>query len=241
MSIKRMITKLALAFAAKKGLDAFKGMGGMSGLKSALNTTGATPTQDVDRGGMSGRIGGASDGDTNGLGNILGSLGLAGVTNEGGAGQNGSIGAVLGSLATAFGAPAPKAGDDLEHQFNATDTLNDDDAGPVLRAMVQMARADGSIDDDEQAALFDILDDADPQEKAALKAALRDPVDPRALAAETPSHARKEVYSAALLIGTPDTDAERDFLHALATGLTLDQHDLDRLHSAMGKPRIVLA
>ena len=36
MSIQRMITKLALAFAAKKGMDAFKGMGGIDGVKTAL-------------------------------------------------------------------------------------------------------------------------------------------------------------------------------------------------------------
>lgn len=103
-----------------------------------------------------------------------------------------------------------------------------------------MARADGSIDEDEQAALFEILDDATVSEKAILTAALREPVDARGLANDTPSHARKEVYSAALLIGTPDTEHERNFLQTLAVALDLKQHELDRLHSAMGKPRIVL-
>ena len=240
MSIKRMVTKLALAFAAKKGMEAFRGMGGMAGVQSALKS-GATPAQDVQRGGTSGRIGGASDGNSNGLGNILGSLGLAGATNDGDRAPGNSIGAVLGSLASAFGAPTPEAKDDLETQFNDTATLSDQDAAPVLRAMVQMARADGSIDDDEQAALFDILDDANEAEKATLTAALREPVDPRGLAADTPPHARKEVYSAALLIGSPDTAREHEFLQTLARGLDLDQSDLDRMHSAMGKTRVVLA
>lgn len=239
MSIKRMVTKLALAFAAKKGMEAFKGMGGMSGLQSAMKNTTA-PAKDGNRAGLSGHTGGASDGNTGGLGSILASFGLGGDTNDGGTARNGSIGAIIGSLAGTLGAPTAGAQNELETQFDETDTLRDEDAAPVLRAMVQMARADGAIDEAEQAALFDILDDASDDEKATLKSALGEPVDPRALADDTPSHARKEVYSAALLIGTPDTPSERDFLRALATGLRLDQIELDRMHSAMGKPRVML-
>lgn len=247
MSIKRMVTKLALAFAAKKGLEALRGAGGIRGLQSSL-ASGQQPSQELDRGGMSGRIGGATDARTGGLGNLLGSLGVSGAADNGEAGSAGqsvptntSLGSLLGSLATAFGNPTNQGGKSTENVIGSAHPAKDEDAYPVLRAMVQMARADGSIDEDEQNALFEILDDASQSEKDAVNAALREPVDAAALAKDTPHRTREEVYSAALLIGDPNVELERGFLDALASGLDLQQHDLDRLHSALGKPRLVLS
>lgn len=247
MSIKRMVTKLALAFAAKKGMEALRGAGGIRGLQASLSGT-PQPSQEVDRGGMSGRIGGASDARTGGLGNLLSSLGMSGAADNGEAGMAGqgvptntSLGALLGSLAASFGGQNNTSSPAQANTIGSSDPVREEDAAPVLRAMVQMARADGTIDEDEQSALFDILNDATESEKDAVNAALREPVDASAIARDTPHRTREEVYSAALLIGDPDTDKERSFLQALARGLDLEQHDLDRLHSAMGKPRLVFS
>lgn len=241
MSIKRMITKLALAFAAKKGVEVFRSMGGLSGLKDTLQ---GQTAQGAQRGGMQGRIGGASDAQTGGLGNILGALGVAGATDAREAGVTGqisplnqSLGGLFGSLAGALGhrSEPDAASRELEEQLHLNDVERDDDAAPILRAMVQMARADGAIDADEQDTLFQILDDASPSEQAILKNALREPVDPKALAADTPDHARKEVYAAALLVGQPENRKEQEYLSTLATALDLSSDDLTGLHRAMGK------
>lgn len=241
MSIKRMITKLALAFAAKKGVEAFRSIGGLSGLKNMLQ---GTPGTGEARGGMQGRIGGASDAQTGGLGNILGSLGAASASGPREAGVTGqisplnqSLGAVFGNLASALGqrSEPESAVQDFEDQLETDDIENDDAGEYVIRAMVQMARADGAIDDSEQEILFEILNDVSASEKAILTDALREPVDPHALASATPAHARKEVYAAALLVGQPGNDKERDYLKSFGFGLGLSAAEISNLHRAMGK------
>lgn len=247
MSIKRMVTKLALAYAATKGAEAFRNMGGISGLKDALQ--GPTGPGEA-RGGMQGRIGGDRASGAGGLGNILASLGQGAATDgrEAGTGgqispQNASLGSLFGMLAGALGQQVePRAAArDLDRQFEVNDAEADSDARPILRAMVHMARVDGQIDETEQSALFDILDDASDDERAMLKSAMREPVDAQSIAAETPRHARKEVYSAALLISAPDNSDEMAFLRDLAAHLGLGQGELDDLHRAMGKPVIAMS
>lgn len=77
-------------------METFRGMGWIVGVQSAIEF-GVTPTQDGECGGMSGWIGGASNGNSNGLGDMLGSLGLAGATNGGGRALGNSSSAVAGS------------------------------------------------------------------------------------------------------------------------------------------------
>ena len=206
MSIQRMITKLALAFAAKKGMDAFKGMGGIDGVKTALK--------------------GNATSSPSGLGASVNAASNAG-----------TIGTMIGMLSSAINGRMsdPQTNTALDTQFATSTPVRDNEGYTVLRAMVQMARADGSIDQTEQAALFEILNDASAAEKSILTDALGEPVDPQKLAADTPAHARNEVYSAALLVGTADTHLEQQFLRALAHGLGLDQNSVDKLHSALGK------
>ncbi|WP_227272131.1 DUF533 domain-containing protein [Roseobacter weihaiensis] len=243
MSLKNMITKLALAFAAKKGLDAFTAMGGMPGLAARLqNATPAGPDTES-------RTDEVQTADTEGLGSIIEALGQT----RGNAGRsisarqqgnplNASLGSLFGTLANAFNqsGSSEKSGQDLQHHFTIEDFQSEDEARPVLRAMVQMARADGSIDNDEQSFLFGLLEDASDSEQAALRRAFREPVDAASVARDTPDYARKEVYSAALLVGEPDHPHEKSFLTHLAQALRLRQGEVDDLHRAIGKAPIAV-
>jgi len=251
MSMKRMVTKLALAFAAKKGMEAFRGAGGIDGLRASLageNNTADQPTREA-RGGMDGRIGGDRASDAGGLGNLLGSLGIGGATGGREAGMtgqvspiNGSLGGLFGALASAFGdrTRASDSARDLDAQFDGNDINSEAEARSIMRAMVHMSRADGAIDADEQAALLNILEEASPEERASLQDALREPVDAKSIASETPQHARKEVYTAALLLGDPKASRERAFLVELAVALGLREGEISDLHDAVGKDRITL-
>ncbi|PRY22148.1 uncharacterized membrane protein YebE (DUF533 family) [Aliiruegeria haliotis] len=242
MSLKRMITKLALAFAAKKGMELFRSAGGIEGLKRSM-TANAVPAGG-GRGGMVGRIGGATDASTDGLGNLLGSLGLAEATGAREAGVTGqlgsqSIGGLFSTLASALGGQAGQApsasGPNLQDELDFNDIEDTSTAGPMIRAMVQMARADGKIDEAEQSALMSFFDDATQEERRLLQDALTEPVDAGAIAADTPSDARKEVYAAALLVGDPENGHERTFLQNLAEALELETAQTGVLHQAMGK------
>lgn len=251
MPLKRMITKLALAFAAKKGMEAFHSVGGLDGVKQMLSGKSSAGAGAALRGvgttNGHGRVGGTMTSDTGGLGNLLDSLGYSGATNATEAGTTGqmaprnqSLGGLFGALAGAINGQLQPSQDRhaMEDHLADENVRNDEDAKSVLRAMVHMARADGGIEDDEYDALLEILEDATDEEREVLRQSMREPVDARQVAADTPAHARKEVYSAALLVGEPNKPAEKTFLSKLAEHLGLDQAEVSRLHAAMGKPAV---
>ena len=251
MSLKRMVTKLALAFAAKKGMEAFKTVGGIDGVKQMLsgNRPAGSAAAMGQRGETHGhgRVGGVRTSDTGGLGSLLDGLGYGGASAGREAGVTGqmasgtpSLGGLLGGLAAAIGGQPqmPQARHAMEDHLADDNIQTDRDAKSILRAMVHMARADGGVQDDEYAALMEILDDASDEEREVLRQSMQEPVDAQTVAAETPIHARKEVYSAALLVGEPDKPAEKTFLRNLAAHLGLDDADVRQLHMAMGKPAI---
>ncbi|WP_299681478.1 tellurite resistance TerB family protein [uncultured Roseobacter sp.] len=237
MSVKRMITKLALAFAAKKGMDVLRSAGGIQGLAKSLSSPGAVQTADS---GMLGRIGGAREASAGGLGNILGSLGIAGATDGREAGVTGqasplnqSLGQIFGNLAATFGGNSVGRAHKLDEEFDGRDVDDTDEVRPIVMAMVQMARADGNIDDAEQRALLDFLDDATEEEQRILREALNNQITAEQIAEQTPHHARKEVYAAALLVGDPDNPQERAFLNELGSHLQLSEMETNRLQAAL--------
>lgn len=242
MGIKRMITKLALAFAAKKGVEMFRHAGGIDGIRSAMNAQGRRSGGD--------RVGGARQAQAGGIGNILGSLGVASATDgrEGGLAGQGTpyskdvggplgapLGGLLGTLSQSFGqGGSPEqmhALSETEQSDNAP--LEQATARAVVRAMVHVARADGHIDQDERRALEDVMSDADDDEISLLKDAMNEPVDAHAVAHDTPMYARRDVFAAALLVAGDASAQEQAYLNSLAEALALSPADLDALHSAM--------
>ncbi|MEO0774020.1 MAG: DUF533 domain-containing protein [Pseudomonadota bacterium] len=242
MGMKRMITKLALAFAAKKGVEMFRNAGGIEGLRSAMNGT--------DRRAGGDRVGGAREGQADGLGNILGSLGVAGATDgrEGGlAGQDvstgrnfggpmgASLGGLLGSLSQSIGQGGSP---DRMHRLSEVNDSEDDPmtmatGRAVIRAMVHVARADGHIDPDERRALEEVLSDANETELSMVKDAMKEAVDAQSVADATPMSARRDVYAAALLVAGDASAQDQAYLNDLAKGLALSPADIDALHGAM--------
>ncbi len=240
MSLKRMVTKLALAFAAKKGAEVFRNAGGLKGVQDMLAGRQSGTGSSVGHG----RVGGTRASDTGGLGNILDSLGYAGATNGREAGVNGQISPLNAGLGTLFGALAgitggskAQASDEeaLSEQVSEDNIQTDRDAKSMLRAMVHMARADGGVSDDEYDSLMDILHDASESDREAIHMAMREPINAEGIAKDTSPQARKEVYAAALLVGEPDNPAEQNFLSKLAAHLNLSHADVEKLHGAMQK------
>ncbi|WP_298433419.1 DUF533 domain-containing protein [uncultured Jannaschia sp.] len=222
MSLKRMAMKMALAFAAAKGVEAFRNRGGMQGVKSMLAGAGG------------GRAGGAGGGGLSSLlGGLTGGTGGAGGTGMGGAG----LGGLLGGLAAMAGGSAA-LGQPQAAQSRMIDDGPDDEetAHAMVRAIGQAVRADGQIDAEERAVLQDILGEADTEEdRAALDFALSEPVDPEALARDVPHGSEGQVYAAALTAIDPDHPAERDYLGRFAKALRLRDAELRQLHEAAGK------
>lgn len=187
------------------------------------------------------QVGGLSGGQLGGIGALAGALLGGGV---GGAARGGAL-AVLGTLAlTALRNAqaqrgAASAGEiDLDPADVAAVT------GPgteklLLRAMISAAKADGNIDQAEMQKIIGKIgeDGVTDEEKAFVMSELSAQTDVAALAAEATSPAlAAEVYAASLLAISVDTDAEREYLRALAQALRLDAATVDQLHQITGAP-----
>jgi uncharacterized membrane protein YebE (DUF533 family) len=95
----------------------------------------------------------------------------------------------------------------------------------VLVAMIQGAKADGHIDAQEQARIFDTIGklDLDAEAKAFVMDEMAAPLDiSRVAAFATGTEVAVELYAATLLAMDPDTAEERAYLNRLATVLRLD-------------------
>ncbi|TRD15167.1 DUF533 domain-containing protein [Palleronia caenipelagi] len=218
MSLKNMAMKMALAVAAAKGMQALNKAGGIDGLKRKLTQGG---------GGSSG-----------GFGGMLEKLGVD--DRSGGMARGGGLGGMLGGLAGLAGGTA--AAGQMKGLLDSTrdtpeDTPEEEQvSGLMIRAMVQAARADGEIDEAERAGLMEVLNDADPQEIAFLQEQMTAPVDPEALARDTPDGHEIEVYTTAVLAIEPDNRAEAEFLDRLARAMGIEQQVVNQIHEAQGKP-----
>ncbi|WP_226780835.1 DUF533 domain-containing protein [Oceaniglobus trochenteri] len=234
MSLKSMMTKLAIAFVAAKGAQAFTRAGGMEGVKRKL------AEQKGSGQGLGGLLGGSSgSGSGGGLGGMLGQLGLGGSGGAAGGMAAGGIGGILGGLAGGS-APGETGGDSTRMQGLLDSTAKPDvpeeaEAGLVIRAMVMAAKADGEIDETERRALWEVLGDSEAADQAFVEAAMNAPVDVEALARDVPAGLELEIYTASVMAIEPDNRAEAQYLHALAERLGLERDTVNEVHTAQGK------
>lgn len=106
----------------------------------------------------------------------------------------------------------------------------------LLTAMVSAAKADGHIDADEQARIFEKIDEAGlgAEEKAFLMDELRSPLDiDKVVAGATTPEAAAEIYAASRLAIDPDHAAEQAYLQMLSARLGLDQALVNEIEFAV--------
>ncbi|WP_207102484.1 tellurite resistance TerB family protein [Paracoccus shandongensis] len=199
------------------------------------------------------RTGSSSGGG--GLGDLLGQLG--GGTKTRSAGAGGGLGDLLGGLlggAAAGGLAGSLAKKDSQptndasfgELFNDAVVKQDEPeiaptpeqnavAGLMLRAMIQAAKSDGTVDEAEKQRLLGKLgDDLDDEERQFIRAQMAAPVDPEALARDVPAGLESQVYLMSLLAIDLDHDDEVRYLGRLAQALKLDRPAIDEIHSQVG-------
>ncbi|NCU21038.1 tellurite resistance TerB family protein [Candidatus Falkowbacteria bacterium] len=234
MSFVKTLATLAVGFAAARGVDHYKKIGGMEGVKGALRGVG-------EPGGMADQVGQMAEkmgvpGGKTAVRDLFAKFGTsaAGATEATEAG----LGSLVAALTGAATAGAKTTSDMLGALTGGTpaDAMMEDNARLMIRAMIQAVKSDGVIDEAERMQVLAQLKDATPEEIAFVKAEMDAPIDIAALAAATGVQARAQVYSAALMAIRVDTDAERAYLHSLATALGLDAATVAGLHSTMGRP-----
>ena len=107
-------------------------------------------------------------------------------------------------------------------------------AGLMLKAMIQAAKADGEIDDNEKAKLMSEFGELDDDERAFIREQMAAPVDAAALAREVPQGYGPQIYLMSLMAIEFDNRKEAEYLHALAQGLGLDKAAVNAIHEKVG-------
>jgi len=111
-------------------------------------------------------------------------------------------------------------------------------AGLVLKAMINAAKADGEIDESEVGRIVGKVQEfgADSDTQAFLKAEMEKPMDTAGLvaAATGKPELAAQLYAASLLAIEVDTPAEKEYLAGLARSLGLGGEVTQNLHRAVG-------
>lgn len=176
-------------------------------------------------GGIGGALGGLGTGQKAALG--LGALGVAMAAWEHYKGQSASTAQPSPSAqplpAMSPPPPPPPAPAAMPAPTAAAKALVPE-ALLVIRSMIAAAAADGLIDGNEREAILGRAQNAGlhADDLSALRQELAQPLSMPELLAQTPAHLAAEVYAAALITISVDTEAERRWMQRLAEGLKLD-------------------
>lgn len=215
--------------------------GGLADMLGGLAGGGA---QGGAGGGLADMLGGMMGGGASGGANPMDALGQ--MLGGGQGGMSGGLGGLLDSLggAAAAGGAAGGLGGllnaSLQHKEPPAEPTRaqEDQAALLLRAMIQAAKSDGRIDQAEKEALTKHLGDISREEAQVLEEAFAAPVDVDALAEATPRGMEGQVYMMSLLGLDLDSQAEAQYLHALAQKLGIDPQTANAIHQKMGEPAL---
>lgn len=228
MSFVRTLATLAMGFAAAKGYDKYKDMGGMPGVKDAMRNNPQLDQMSDQAFDMMEKMGLPTDQLKSMRDQFMGQAESAGAM----AGLGGLMSALGGGMAGGAEQTSSLI-DAMTGTSVATDTM-EANARLMIRAMIQAAKADGEIDAEERKKIMEHLEDAGPDERAFIEAELGAPVDPMALARDTGEQMGAQVYAAALMTVRVDKASEASYLDNLANALGLSEETRKRVHAAMG-------
>jgi uncharacterized membrane protein YebE (DUF533 family) len=217
MGLLGTLGKVAMGVMIAKGVgNAMGGSGGLGGMLGGLLGGDKQKTGDNNQqsGGLAGGLGGLLNSLSGGSHNTK-----AATTND-----SNSLG---GLLSSAFAGEEVVATKEQEEQ-----------AKLLLRAMISAAKADGSIDADEQKKITEHIGDITPEDIEFVKAQMQAPVDIEALIKSVPSGMEQQVYMMSLLAINLDSKPEALYLDKLAKGLNVSREVADGIHEKLGAAKL---
>lgn len=211
-------------------MDAMKLLKGLMGNKSLSSALGSQL--------LGGLLGGGSQPAQQSQSNPLMGI-LSGMLGGGGQSQpqggssimSGLLGSVLGG-----GGGAPSA---QPQPASPPPAASNDQAILMIRAMINAAKSDGRIDQQEQENIISKLgDDISQSEIDFLKKEFAAPLDVASFARSVPNGLEVQVYAFSLTSIELDTQTEANYLGQLAQGLNLDPDVCNQVHDRLGAPKI---
>lgn len=194
---------------------------GLGGLLAGLAGSGGAAGGGLG-GLLGGAMGGGGQGNRGGLGSLLGGM-LGGSPSQGG-----GLGSLLGM---ALGQQRP---DGSAGQAPDVSPEQNEQAELLIRAMINSAKADGHIDDDERHKILGKLGEVDDEEAAFVRDEMAQPLDVDAFARSVPQPLARQVYLVSLLAIDLDQQSEARYLDSLRRGLGIDEKTANELHVEVG-------
>ena len=226
MSLMGTLGKVAMGVIVAKGVGKMMGSGGSSSsggglLGGLLGSLAGGKSAESSGGGLSDLLGGLAgkSGSGGGLGGILDSLG-GGSSN---AKSSGGLGDIFNN---ALQGKEPEQVDDEQEK----------EAEILLRAMLNAAKADGKIDDEEQRKITEHLEDISEEEANFVREELNSPLDVEAFINSVPRGLEEKVYFMSLLAIDLDSEEEANYLDKLSSGLSISHDVCNQIHEKLGAP-----
>lgn len=190
-------------------------------------------------------IGGGQSQSGGGMGDLLGSiLGGGSSQDNSNLGGAGGLGGLLGAAVSKYAqaqnrdAPNPRA-DDTDFLPQGVDQREAaDQATLIIRAMINAAKSDGSIDQDEQDKIIAKLGDITQAEADFVRAEFNAPLDVDAFIQSIPRGMEQQIYAVSLMAIDLDTNKEARYLADLANGLRIQPELANQIHDQLGAPQI---
>ncbi len=238
-------TRLSHAFGVDKSGGSLTNI--LGELSQMINnaSTGQSSQAGSGLGGVLGEVMGSLAGNKTALGG-LGALAGA-ILGGGKSSARGAIGggglAMLASLAYAALKKAGQASNNppralFEPQTPQEEKALEQDAEIIIKAMINAAKADGQIDQNELQKIVGKLEEngLTQQEKEFFLTEAQKPIDLQALAASAQGEPELavQIYAASLLAIEIDTPAEQQYIEQLAKELQLDSQVTDHIQQALG-------
>ena len=177
-----------------------------------------------------------------GMGDLLGSLLGGGQSNNAGLGGAGGLGGLLGGALTKYAqhqnssAPDPSV-DSCDHLPMGVDhTQATDHATLIIRAMINAAKSDGSIDEAEQEKVISKLGDVSQAEADFVRNEFRQPLDVMAFVNSIPRGMEQQIYAVSLMAIDLNTNQEAQYLNQLVQGLNIQPELANQIHQQVGAP-----
>ncbi len=177
-----------------------------------------------------------------GMGDLLGSLLGGGQQNSGGLGGAGGLGGLLGGALTKYAqaqnadAPTPSINNFDAFPRDVDTAQATDHAALIIRAMINAAKSDGSIDEAEQEKVIGKLGDVSQAEADFVRAEFRAPLDVAGFVRSIPRGMEQQIYAVSLMAIDLDSNKEAHYLDELAKGLSISQSTANQIHEQLGAP-----
>jgi uncharacterized membrane protein YebE (DUF533 family) len=224
--------------------------GGMADILGGLLGAGASKSQGGGMGDILGSLLGgqqkqaAPTNSGGGMGDLLGSLLGGGSSNNSGLGGAGGLGGLLGGALTKYAQSQNSSvpthnHDNCDHlPIGVEPKQAADQATLIIRAMINAAKSDGSIDQKEQENVIAKLGDITQAEANFVRAEFNAPLDVNAFVRSIPRGMEQQVYAVSLMAIDLDTNKEAHYLAELASGLGINHQLANNIHEQLGAPKI---